>query len=74
LELVPAGAGDLLVCPFNMEWGCYVWAGNVEELEFCLFLMVFPARHISIVSPRFYFRKNAFYFLPLVAILESPKV
>jgi hypothetical protein len=45
-------------------WGC----GGVE---FYLFLVVFPAKCISSVSPRFYFRKHAFCFVPLVAILES---
>jgi hypothetical protein len=59
------------VSPFNMEWGCYVWAGGVELSEFCLFLVIFPARCISSVSPRFYFRKHTFCFLLLVAILES---
>jgi hypothetical protein len=54
-----------------MEWGCYAQAGGVEELEFCLFLVIFPARCFSSVSPRFYFRKHTFCFLPLVAILES---
>jgi hypothetical protein len=43
----------------------------VEELDFCLFLLVFPTRCISSISPRFYFRKHAFCFLPLVTILES---
>jgi hypothetical protein len=71
-ELVSGGAGALLVSPFNMEWGCYAWAGGVEESEFCFFLVVFPSRHISSVSPRFYFRNHAFCFLPLVATLESP--
>jgi hypothetical protein len=33
--------GPLLVSPFNVEWGCYVWVGDVEVLEFCLFLVVF---------------------------------
>jgi hypothetical protein len=65
--------GVLLVSPFHVEWGCYAWAGGVEESEFCLFLVVFPARHISIVSPKFYFRKHTFCFLPLVAIFESSK-
>jgi hypothetical protein len=37
-----AGTGALLVSPFNVKWGCYAWAGGVEELKFCLFLMVFP--------------------------------
>jgi hypothetical protein len=36
-------------------------------------LVVFPARCISSISPRFYFRKHAFCLLPLVAILESPE-
>jgi hypothetical protein len=40
-------------------------------LEFFLFLVVFPVKYISSVSPRFYFRKHTFCFLPLVAILES---
>jgi hypothetical protein len=31
----------------------------------------FPARCISSISPRFYFRKHAFCFLPVVAILKS---
>jgi hypothetical protein len=69
---VSGGVGALLVSPFNVEWGCYAWAGDVEVSEFCLFLVVFPARCISNVSPRFYFRKHAFCFLPLVTILESP--
>jgi hypothetical protein len=45
----------------------------VEELEFCLFFVVFPARCISSISPRFYFGKHAFCFLPLVTILESSR-
>jgi hypothetical protein len=44
----------------------------MEELEFYLFLVVFPARCISSICPRFYFRKHAFCFLLLVAILLSP--
>jgi hypothetical protein len=71
---VSGDTGALLVSPFNVEWGCYVRAGGVEVLEFCLFLVVFPARCISIISPRFYFRKCTFCFLPLVAILESSNV
>jgi hypothetical protein len=65
--------GALLVSLFNVEWGCYAWARGVKELEFCLFLVVFLARHISSISLRFYVRKQAFCFLPLVAILESPQ-
>jgi hypothetical protein len=63
--------GPPLVSPFNVEWGCYMQVGDVEVLEFCLFLVVFPARCFSSVSPRFYFRKHAFCFFPLVTILES---
>jgi hypothetical protein len=57
---------------FNVAGWSYVWAGGVEVLEFCLFLVVFPSRCSSSVSPRVYFRKHAFCFLPLVAILKSP--
>jgi hypothetical protein len=63
--------GALLVSPFNVEWGCYAQAGGVEESKFCLLSVVFPVRCTSNVSPRFYFRKYTFCFLPLVAILES---
>jgi hypothetical protein len=44
---------------------------GVEESKFCLFSVVFPVRCISSVFPRFYFRRHAFCFLTLVAILES---
>jgi hypothetical protein len=44
------------------------WCGGVKV--FCLFLMVFPAKPISSISPRFYFRNHTFCFLPLVTILE----
>jgi hypothetical protein len=54
--------GLVVLC---MDWGC----GGVK---FCLFSVVFPVMCISNVSPRFYFRKHAFCFLPLAAILESP--
>jgi hypothetical protein len=74
LELASGGVGALLVYPFTMEWGCYAWAGGVEESGFCLFSVVFPVRCISSVSPRFYFTKHAFCFLPLVTILESPVI
>jgi hypothetical protein len=68
---VSGGLRALLVSLFNVEWRCYAWAEGVEVLEFYLFLVVFPARCISSISPRFYFRKHAFCFLPLVAILQS---
>jgi hypothetical protein len=61
----------LLVSPFNMKWRCYAWAGAVEESKFTSSQWFFPVRCISSVSPRFYFRKHAFCFLPLVTILES---
>jgi hypothetical protein len=73
-ELASGGAGALLVSPFNVKWGCYAWAGGVEESKFCLFSVVFPARCISSVSLRFYFRKHAFCFLPLATILESTPI
>jgi hypothetical protein len=69
--MASGGAGALLVSPFTMEWRCYARAGGVEESKFFLFLLVFSVRCISSISPRFYFRKHAFCFLPLVAILES---
>jgi hypothetical protein len=72
-ELASGGMGALLVSLFNVKWGCRARAGGVEVLEFCLFLVFFPARCTSSISPRFYFRKHVFCFLPLVAILESPQ-
>jgi hypothetical protein len=51
--------------------GMLLWVGGVVVSEFYLFLVVFPARCVSSVSTRFYFRKHAFCFLPLVTILES---
>jgi hypothetical protein len=68
-DLVSGSTGALLVSPFNVEWGCYVQTGCVEMSEFCLFLVVFCARCISSVSPRFYFRKQTFSFFTLVTIL-----
>jgi hypothetical protein len=65
------GMGVLLVSQFNVKWRCYAQAGGVEESKFCLFSVVFHVRCISSISPRFYFRKHAFCFLPLATILES---
>jgi hypothetical protein len=70
-ELASGGVGVLLVSPFNVEWGCYAWGEGVEESKFCLFSVVFLVRCISSVTPRFYFRRHVFCFLPLAAILES---
>jgi hypothetical protein len=61
----------LLISPFNVKWRCSAPAGGVEESKFCLFLVVLPARFVSSVSPRFHYRRHAFFFLPLAAILES---
>jgi hypothetical protein len=36
--------------------------------------VIFPARLISSISPRFSFRKHALCFLPLVTILAPPVV
>jgi hypothetical protein len=47
-----------------------VQAGGVGGSKFYLFAVVFPVRCFSSVSPRFYFRRLAFCFLPLAAILE----
>jgi hypothetical protein len=66
------GPGALLVCLFNVKWRCCLQAGGVEGSKFCLFLVVLPVRFISNVSPRFYFWRHSFCFLPLAAILESP--
>jgi hypothetical protein len=62
--------GALLVSPFNVKWRFSVLAGGVEVSKVCLFLVVLPARCVSSVSPRFHYRRHAFCFLPLTAILE----
>jgi hypothetical protein len=73
-ELAPGGGvGALLVSPVNVKWRFYAQAGGVEESKFCLFLLVFSVKCISSFSPRFYFRRHAFCFLPLATILESSK-
>jgi hypothetical protein len=53
-----------------MKWRYYALAGGVEESQFCLFSVVLPVMCISSISPRFYFRRHAFCFLPLATILE----
>jgi hypothetical protein len=35
--------------------------------------VILPAKCVSSVSPRFHYRRLAFCFLPLAAILESPR-
>jgi hypothetical protein len=68
---VTGGPGALLVSPFNMKWRFSVPAGGVEESKLCLFSVIMPAKCVSSVSPRFHYRRLAFCFLPLAAILES---
>jgi hypothetical protein len=63
--------GALLVSPFSVNWRWSVQAGGVEGSKFCLFSVVLSVRCVSSVSPRFYFRRHAFCFLLLAAILES---
>jgi hypothetical protein len=62
------GLGALLVSPFNVQWRFSVPAGGVEGSKFCLFSVVLPAKCVSSVSPRFHYRRLAFFFLPLAAI------
>jgi hypothetical protein len=68
---VTGGPGALLISPLNMKWRCSALAGGVEGSKFCLFSVILPARCVSSVSPRFHYRRHAFGFLPLAAILES---
>jgi hypothetical protein len=48
-----------------------VQAGDVEGSKLCLFSVIMPAKCVSSISPRFQYRRLAFCFLPLAAILES---
>jgi hypothetical protein len=54
------------------EVRCSAQAGGVEGSKFCLLLVTLPARCVSSISPRFHFRRHAFCFLTLAAILEIP--
>jgi hypothetical protein len=56
-----------------MNWRFSVPAGGVEGSKLCLFSVIMPAKCVSRVSPRFHYRRLAFCFLPLTAILESPQ-
>jgi hypothetical protein len=51
-----------------------VLAGDVEGSKLCLFSVIMPAKCVSSISPRFHYRRPAFCFLPLAAILESPRI
>jgi hypothetical protein len=68
------GPDALLVSPFNVKWRFSVPAGGVEGSKLCLFSVIMPAQCVSSISPRFHYRRLAFCFLPLAAILESPQV
>jgi hypothetical protein len=69
-----AALGALLVSPFNMKWRFSAPAGDVEGSKLCLFSVIMPAKCVSSVSPRFHYRRVAFCFLPLAAILESHRI
>jgi hypothetical protein len=66
-----AAPGALLISPFNVRWRFSALAGDVEGSKLCLFSVIMPAKCVSIVSPRFHYRRISFCFLPLAAILES---
>jgi hypothetical protein len=70
---VTGSPGALLVSPFNVKWRFSALVGGVEGSKLCLFSVIMPAKCVSIVSPRFHYRRLAFCFFPLAAILESPK-
>jgi hypothetical protein len=63
------GPGALLVSLFNVKWRCSAQAGGVEGSKLCLFSVILPAKCVSSISPRFHYRRLAFCFLPLAAIL-----
>jgi hypothetical protein len=54
-----------------VKWRFSAPAGDVEGSKLCLFSVIMPAKCVSSVSPRFHYRRVAFCFLPLAAILES---
>jgi hypothetical protein len=68
------GPGTFLVSPFNVKWRFSALAGGVEGSKLCLFSVIMPAKCVSSISPRFHYRRVAFCFLPLAAILESPLI
>jgi hypothetical protein len=71
---VTGGLGSLLVFPFNVKWRFSAPPGGMEGSKLCLFSVIMPAKCVSGVSPRFHYRRLAFCFLPLAAILESLKL
>jgi hypothetical protein len=54
-----------------VKWRFSAPAGGVEESKLCLFSVIMPAKCVSSVCPRFHYRRVAFYFLPLAAILKT---
>jgi hypothetical protein len=66
------GPGALLVSPFKVKWRLSALAGSVEGSKLCLLSVIMPAKCVSGISPRFHYRRPAFCFLPLAAILEIP--
>jgi hypothetical protein len=62
--------GGLLGSPFNVNWRFSVPAEGVEGSKLCLFSVIRPAKCVSGISTRFHYRRVAFCFLPLAAILE----
>jgi hypothetical protein len=69
-----AAPGALLVSPFNVKWRFSAPAGDVEGSKLGLFSVIMPAKCVSSVSPRFHYRRVAFCFLPLAAILECLRI
>jgi hypothetical protein len=67
---VTGGPWALLVSPFHVKWRFSAAAGGMEGSKLCLFSVIMPAKCVSSVSPRFHYRRLAFCFLPLAAILE----
>jgi hypothetical protein len=55
------GLGVLLVSPFNVKCTHSAQAGGVEGSKFCLFSVILIARCVSSVTPRFHYRRHAFY-------------
>jgi hypothetical protein len=66
---VTGGPGALLVSPFNVEILCAGWrCGGVKVMPF---LSDYACKVCLSVSSRFHYKRLAFCFLPLAAILES---
>jgi hypothetical protein len=53
-----------------VKWRFSAPAGDVEGSKLCLFSVIMPVKCVSSISPRFHYRRVAFCFLPLAAILE----